>query len=104
MLMAFGMKASAQDENTYVTMYGDTLKVGQTIQLMNTSGCTDSYKFVYLLNNMNNPLQPAKTNIVLRKEEIIKFKDYNGVIYAITKFMGFQPDMALLTKEIRVVK
>lgn len=88
----------------YITEAGDTLKVGTAIQIMDTSGDSDKYKYVQLLNNFNEPCQPATTRVALKKDKIAFFKEDDGVVYAFTKFFCFNAELALFRKEVRIIE
>lgn len=88
----------------YITEAGDTLKVGTAIQIMDTSGDSDKYKYVQLLNNFNEPCKPATTRFALKKDKIAFFKEDDGVVYAFTKFFCFNAELALFRKEVRIIE
>lgn len=104
--LAQSKRISTQPKITkpYITEAGDTLKVGTAIQIMDTSGDSDKYKYVQLLNNFNEPCQPATTRFALKKDAIVFFKEDDGVVYAFTKFFCFNAELALFRKEVRIIE
>lgn len=88
----------------YITMNGDTLKVGTTILFTEGSNDDGKFKYVQLLSGMNEPLYQADSRIAFQKQEIKFFKEQNGSYYLFTKFFCANIEAALNKKEIQIVK
>lgn len=83
---------------------GVTLKVGDVLQIglgLNPDG---TYRFVQLLNNFNEPVQPADSRAAMVKQPVKFFKEADGVTYAFTKFFVINIEAALKSEEVKIVK
>lgn len=88
----------------YVTDDGDTLAVKTTtIQLLDCSGDNNQYRYVQLLNNANEPIQPATAKQAMKKQPIKFFKVQDDVTYAFTEYFCINIEAALYAKEIRIL-
>lgn len=99
-----GRSISLQKKITepYITENSDTLAVGSIIQLLPCDGV--EYRFVQLLNGYNEPVKPASSNVAMKKQPILFFKEQDGVTYAFTKYFCINIDAAIYAKEIRWIK
>ena len=89
----------------YVTDDGDTISVKtSTIQLLDASGDNNQYRYVQLLNNANEPIQPATSKHAMKKQPVKFFKSQDDVMYAFTEYFCINIDAALYAKEIRILK
>lgn len=89
----------------YITDEGDTLCVKTTsIQLLNASGDNNQYRYVQLLNNFNEPIQPATSKFAMKKQPIKFFKSQDDVMYAFTEYFCINIEAALYANEIRIKK
>ena len=89
----------------YVTDDGDTISVKtSTIQLLDASGDNNQYKYVQLLNNANEPIQPATSKHAMKKQPVKFFKSQDDVMYAFTEYFCINIEAALYAKEIRILK
>lgn len=71
----------------YITSDGDTLSVSITsIQLLDCSGDNNQYRYVQLLNNFNEPIQPATSKQAMKRQTIKFFKSQDDVMYAFTEY------------------
>lgn len=87
----------------YVTDDGDTLCVKTTsIQLLDASGDNNQYRYVQVLNNSNEPIQPATSKHAMKKQPIKFFKSQDDVMYAFTEYFCINIEAALYAKEIRI--
>lgn len=89
-------------KDPYVTMNGDTLRVGSLILFTEGSNEDGKFKYVQLLNGMNEPLYQADSRIAFQKQEIKFFKEQNGSYYLFTKFFCANIEAALSKKEIQI--
>lgn len=107
-LAAFGQGRSISKlpkiETPYVTDEGDTLKVGTTIQLLESTGANNTFKYVQALNRFNEPIQPAPAKMAMKKQDILFFKSEDDVMYLFTEFFCVNIEAALYAKEIRILK
>ena len=87
----------------YVTIKGDTLKVGTVILFTEGSNDDGKFKYVQLLSGMNEPLYQADSRIAFQKQEIKFFKEQNGSYYLFTKYFCANIEAALNKKEIEIV-
>lgn len=87
----------------YVTSKGDTLKVGTVILFTEGSNDDGKFKYVQLLNGMNEPLYQADSRIAFQKQEIKYFKEQNGSYYLFTKYFCANIEAALNKKEIEII-
>ena len=89
----------------YVTDEGDTIAVKtSTIQLLDCSGDNNQYRYVQLLNNANEPIQPATAKHAMKKQPVKFFKTQDDVMYAFTEYFCINIEAALYAKEIRILK
>ena len=89
----------------YVTDDGDTINVKtSTIQLLDASGANNEYRYVQLLNNANEPIQPATSKQAMKKQPVKFFKSQDDVMYAFTEYFCINIEAALYAKEIRILK
>lgn len=89
----------------YITEAGDTLKIKTTtIQLLESTGDNNQYKYVSLLNGANEPIQPATNKHAFKKQPIKFFKSEDGVMYAFTEYFCINIEAALYVNEIRTQK
>ncbi|WP_413998734.1 hypothetical protein ACMDB5_13235 [Flavobacterium sp. W1B] len=95
---------SKKIKEPYVTMNGDTLKVGSIILFKEGTNHDGGFKYVQLLNNFNEPLRQADSRSAFQKQEIKFFKEQNGSYYLFTKFYCANIEAALNKEEIQVVK
>lgn len=85
-------------------MSGDTLKIGTVVLFKEGSNADGGFKYVQLLNGMNEPLFQADSRIAFQKQEIKFFKEQNGSYYLFTKFFCANIEAALNKNEIQVIK
>lgn len=89
----------------YVTDNGDTINVKtSTIQLLDASGANNEYRYVQVLNNANEPIQPATSKQAMKKQPVKFFKSQDDVMYAFTEYFCINIEAALYAKEIRILK
>lgn len=89
----------------YVTDEGDTIAVKtSTIQLLDCSGDNNQYRYVQVLNNANEPIQPATAKHAMKKQPVKFFKTQDDVMYAFTEYFCINIEAALYAKEIRILK
>lgn len=89
----------------YVTDDGDTINVKtSTIQLLDASGANNEYRYVQVLNNANEPIQPATSKQAMKKQPVKFFKSQDDVMYAFTEYFCINIEAALYAKEIRILK
>ena len=89
----------------YVTDDGDTINVKtSTIQLLDASGANNEYRYVQVLNNANEPIQPATSKKAMKKQPVKFFKSQDDVMYAFTEYFCINIEAALYAKEIRILK
>lgn len=112
-LLTFGAASYAQGRSIsrkpkittpYITEQGDTLKVGTVLQVLDATGDNNQFKYVQLLNKLNEPIQPATTKVSLKKQPVLFFKEEDDITYAFTEFFCINVEMALMKQEIRIVK
>lgn len=70
----------------YVKQQGDTLRVGDVVQLTEGTGTNGQFLYVQLVNAFNEPVKPADSRIASQKQPILFFKEQDGVTYLFTKF------------------
>ena len=79
----------------------DTIKIGDIIELKEGSTEKGNFKFVQLLNNFNEPIQPATSRNAFSKQKILFFKEQDSVYYAFTKFFCINIEPAIKSSEIK---
>ncbi len=86
----------------FVTSNKDTLKVGDNITLLLGTKPDGGFKYVQLLNYMNEPIQPASSRMAMRKSKVLFFKEEEGVIYVFTEFIVANIEAAILSNELKI--
>jgi len=81
----------------------DTLKVGNSIKLIEGSISDGTFKYVQLLNNFNEPIQLANSRAAFSQEKIKFFKEQNGLVYVFTNFFCINIEYALKNKEVELL-
>lgn len=94
----------AKSKEPVVLTTSDTLKVGMELRLNEGSIPDGTFKYVQLLNNMNEPIQLANSRAAFTQEKIKFFKEQNGITYVFTKFFCINIEYALKNKEVQLLK
>lgn len=79
------------------------IKVGQTINIGMGSNPDGSFKFIQMLNNFNEPIQPADSRVSMMKQPIKFFKEQDGVIFIFTKYFVINIEAAIRNKEVESI-
>lgn len=95
---------SKKIKEPYITIKGDTLKVGDNILIKEGSNEDGKFKYVQLLNGFNEPLYQADSRAAFQKQEIKFFKEQNGTYYIFTKFFCINIEAALNKNEFEKIK
>lgn len=89
-IAAFGQGKSISREKKnllpYVSQKGDTLNVGDVIALTEGAGTNGQFLYVQLLNGFNEPVKPADSRAASQRQNILFFKEQEGVTYLFTNF------------------
>lgn len=93
-----------KNKDPYITIKGDTLRVGQPILVKEGSNPDGGFKYVQFLNGMNEPIRPADSRAAFKKQEILFFKEQDGTNYIFTKFFCINTEAAISRQEIEPVK
>lgn len=104
---AFGQGRSISRAKKITTPYalaqGDTLHVGDTVQLTEGTGVNGQFLYVQLVNGFNEPIKPAESRIAGQRQPILFFKEQDGVTYLFTKFFVANVEAAFHKGEIKEV-
>lgn len=82
----------------------DTLKVDDTIRLMEGSIPDGTFKYVQVLNNFNEPMRLANFRNAFAQQKIKFFKAQDGLVYVFTNFYVINIEYALRNKEVELIK
>lgn len=84
-----------------ILISGDTLKLSDVLEIQEGTLENGDFKFVQLLNKMNEPIQLANSRFAYVKQPIKFFKEQDGTYYAFTKFFCVNIISALKADEVR---
>ncbi|GAB3637841.1 hypothetical protein GCM10027422_34310 [Hymenobacter arcticus] len=106
-IAAFGQGKSISREKKillpYVSQKGDTLNVGDAVMLTEGTGTNGQFMYVQLLNGFNEPIKPADSRLASQRQNILFFKEQDGVTYLFTKFFVANIEAAFNKGEIKRV-
>ena len=102
---AFGQGRSislqSKIKTPYVLSQGDTLHVGDVVQLTEGTGTNGQFLYVQLVNIANEPIKPAESRAAGQRQPILFFKEQEGVTYLFTKFFVVNTEAAFSKGEIK---
>ena len=102
---AFGQGRSISRGKKVLTPYalqqGDTLRVGDTIQLTEGTGTNGQFLYVQLVNGFNEPIKPADSRVAAQRQAILFFKEQDGVTYLFTKYFVVNIEAAFNKSEVK---
>ena len=84
-------------------MQGMVLEVDQEIRILEGTNFDGGFRFVQLLNNFNEPIQPADSRAAYKKQKIKFFKEADGVVYLFTKYFAINVVPALKNEEMEIL-
>lgn len=106
-IAAFGQGKSISREKKillpYVSQKGDTLNVGDTVMLTEGTGTNGQFLYIQLLNGFNEPIKPADSRLASQRQNILFFKEQDGVTYLFNKFFVANIEAAFNKGEIKKV-
>lgn len=106
-IAAFGQGKSISREKKnllpYLSQKGDTLNVGDAIALTEGVGTNGQFLYVQLLNGFNEPVKPADSRAASQRQNILFFKEQEGVTYLFTKFFVVNIEAAFNKGEVKKV-
>lgn len=79
----------------------DTIKIGDIIELQEGTLESGNFKFVQLLNKMNEPIKLANSRFSFTKQPIKFFKEQDGTFYVFTKFYCINIENAVRSGEVK---
>lgn len=85
----------------YVLQQGDTLRVGDVIQLTEGAGTNGQFLYVQAVNAFNEPVKPAESRMAGQRQPVLFFKEQEGVMYSFTKYFVINTEAAFNKGEVK---
>lgn len=91
-----------KSKTPYITLSSDTISVDQQLLISTGSNIDGGFKYVQLLNNLNEPIRAAESRFAMKKQSVKFFKEQDGTTYAFTSLFVINIEAAIQAKEVVV--